>query len=118
MHTTSFNIRFLEHTEYYLSKYFANSQNPDCKWLWCDGIKQPDDNQLFIHTINHTKQVITDGWIGIDGQDNYVIIFKIGDKSLQRCTGNLDITDCLPPEDAMSGIYIDLEDKRLTVQLA
>lgn len=82
-----FNEEFCAQLEYHLSRAFTNSLNKEFKWLWCDGIKVPFmEDQLLKQHIIEKQQLVTEAWIGTNGQDIYEMIIKFGPRSIEKCS--------------------------------
>lgn len=111
----SFNKDFCDHLEYHLSRTLRNSSNNKIKWVWCDGVKQP----LPEHNKNsvNSSQIITEAYIGVDGQSIYQMTIKLGSLSLQKYISGQDIIDTLPSEESLDWVSIDLDKKTIQIQL-
>lgn len=115
----SFNEEFCSYLEYHLTRTFANASQKEIKWLWCDGIKVPSiGNQLFVKNVIERKQITTEAWIGINGQDTFNITIKFGTRSLGKFIEGLNLNDCLPNEESLEWIKLDIDKKELELQLA
>jgi len=113
----SFNKEFCEILEYHLSKTLRNSSNQKLKFLWCDGIKLPfDENQIHVNIID-SKQIVTNAYIGLNGQDNYEMIINFGACALDKYIHGSTLVDCLPNEESTDWLHIDLNQKTIRLQL-
>lgn len=116
--SNSFNEDFCSYLEYHLTRAFANSLNDEIRWLWCDGIKMPfNDSQLILQNIIETKQIATEAWIGIDGQGIYKMTIKLGPCSLDKIVQGMPLIDCLPGEESLNWVELDLTGKEIQLQL-
>ena len=111
----SFDKDFCEHLEYHLSRTLRNSSNNEIKWIWCDGVKQP----LYDHNTNsvNSSQIITEAYIGVDGQSIYQMTIKLGPLSLQKYISGQGLIGSLPGEESLDWISLDLDKKTIQIQL-
>lgn len=109
---------FCEFLEYEMCKVFEHSNNDEIKWFWCDGVltDQPDIyySQKFV---NDNRQVKLKAFIGNDGQTEYELTLKFGNKALSRYTRNLDIKECVPNADKQNWFDIDTKRNKIEIQL-
>jgi hypothetical protein len=110
---------FCTFLEYKLCKAFEHSEMDSIRGFWCDGVlfHQPEltDAQKFV---NDNRRMAFKAYVGKDGQTEYELILKFGNKALSRFARNLDIRECFPdPQDA-SWFDIDTKRKRIEIQLA
>lgn len=109
---------FCEFLEYEICKAIEFSDNDQIKGFWCDGIllNQPDSfySQKFV---NDNRQVILKAFIGKDGQTEYELILKFGNKALSRFARNLDIKECVPNPDKQNWFDIDTKLNKIEIQL-
>ncbi|TWF39582.1 hypothetical protein FHW36_10519 [Chitinophaga polysaccharea] len=109
---------FCEFLEFELCKAFANAENNDIKSLWCDGIllAVTADSYSQKH-INDNRQATLKAFIGTDGQSEYDLILKFGNKALSRYARQLDIKHCIPIQHKINWFNIDVEKKKIEIQL-
>ena len=109
---------FCEFLEYEICKAFEQSDNDQVKGFWCDGIllNQPDSfySQKYV---NDNKRVKLKAIIGKDGQTEYELTLKFGNKSLSRYARNLDIKECVPNPDKQNWFDIDTKRNKIEIQL-
>jgi hypothetical protein len=109
---------FCEFLEYELCKAFKHSDNELIKGYWCDGVllDQPDSyySQKFV---SNNRQVTLKAFIGKDGQTEYELTMKFGNKALSRYARNLDIKECLPNPDKENWFDIDTKRNKIKIQL-
>ena len=109
---------FCEFLEYELCKAFEHSDNEQIKGFWCDGVllDQPDSyySQKFV---NSNRQVILKAFIGKDGQTEYELTMKFGNKALSRYARNLDIKECVPNQDKHNWFNIETKRNKIEIQL-
>lgn len=91
---------------------------PDTKGFWCDGLT------TVVSDIYYTKKSVNDNryvpllaYIGKDGQTKYEVILHFGPKALSRYTRDLSITDCIPDTNASEWFTIDVQQKKIELQL-
>lgn len=109
---------FCEFLEYEICKAFEHSNDDRIKGFWCDGVllNQPDNaySQKFV---NDNRQVTLKAFIGEDGQTEYELTLKFGNKALSRFARNLDINQCIPNPDRLNWLDIDTEVNKIVIQL-
>lgn len=112
------NQDFCEFLEYEICKAIELSNNDQIKGFWCDGIllNQPDSSysQKFV---NDNRQVILKAFLGKDGQTEYELTLKFGNKALSRFERNLDIKECVPSPDKQNWFDIDTKQNKIEIQL-
>lgn len=107
--STSFNEEFCTTLEYHLCKTFSKSDYEDLKGFWCDGISwiPVDEKQLEKEELSKNKQIITEAWIGKNGQDKYQMTIYFGKFALNKYLKDDDLLGCIPSSDSMDWIVID-----------
>jgi hypothetical protein len=116
--TVSFNEKFFSFLEHHLSKTLENLANNKFDLFWCDGVAIPFvDAQLTKTHIANTKKIITEAWMGPTGQDKYAMEIKLGPRSLERCLNDNGLEDCLPANDSMDWISLDISQKNIEIRL-
>ncbi|MBU8883042.1 hypothetical protein KSK37_08110 [Kaistella sp. DKR-2] len=115
---TNIDQDFCQFLEYEICKAFEHSDNDQIKGFWCDGIllDQPDSSYSPKY-VNDNRQVKLKAFIGKDGQDEYELILKFGNKALSRYARNLDIKKCVPSPDKQNWFNIDTERNKIEIQL-
>jgi hypothetical protein len=114
----SFNEDFCAQLEYHLTRTFNQSDDKDLKGFWCDGILMPtNDLQLTKKNINDKRKIVTKAWLGYDGQDEYEMTINFGQYSLRRYAKGTELSDCLPNEDTMDWVSLDMKSKTIELQL-
>src|SRR5688572_24475821 len=114
----SFNRDFCVHLEYHLGRTFAKSNDKKFQGLSCDGILDPFiESKLTKKNVNDTRTILTTAFIGHDGQDKYEMTIKFGQHSVRRYAKGADMTDCLPGEESMDWITLDIENKKIEIRL-
>ena len=110
--------KFCEFIEYEISKYFTNSVNDNVKGFWCDGILLPTfENEYSKKFVNDNRKIVMIAFIGLSGQDKYELTLKFGNKALSRYARDLDIIECVPNSENNDWVDIDIERRRIWVQL-
>jgi len=109
---------FCEFLEYVICKAFEHSDNDQMKGFWCDGVvlNQPDSSysQKFV---NDNRQITLKAFISKDGQTEYELTLKFGNKALSRYSRNLDIKECVPNTDKHNWFDIDTKRNKIEIQL-
>jgi hypothetical protein len=109
---------FCEFLEYEICKAFKHSDNEEIKGFWCDGVLlyQPDNfySQKFV---NENKQIILKAFIGKDGQTQYELTLKFGDKALSLFAKNISIKECVPNPNKPKWFDIDTQRNKIEIQL-
>jgi hypothetical protein len=118
MDESPFDQDFCNFLEYHLSAAFYNTRNDKFRILWCDGILMPDDEQqLTIANICKNKQIVTRGWFGYDGQGPYWFAIIFGAKALNTYVEGLDLTDCVPSDETVDWVTVDMENRNIELYL-
>ncbi len=109
---------FCDFLEYEICKAFEHSDNEGIKDFWCDGVlfNQPE-NSYSQKFVNDNKQITLKAFIGKDGQAEYELTLKFGNKSLSRFARNLDIKECVPNPDKHNWFDIDTKRNKIEIQL-
>ena len=116
--TEPFDSDFCVHLEYHLCRAFQNSQDKRFRWFGCDGVSMPYQlSQLSIKSITKTKKIETLAWMGFTGQDRYEMTIKLGPDSIENYTEGLSLIDCLPSEESLDWVVLDIEKKTIELQL-
>jgi hypothetical protein len=109
---------FCEFLEFELSKAFINSSKNSIRNFWCDGVLLCEPDKYYSQNfVNDNKQVLLKAFIGNDGQTEYELILKFGNKSLDRYAKSLDMKECVPNPEKEGWINIDIENKKIEIQL-
>ena len=118
MDSESFSNDFCQHLEYHLTRSFQNASDNAIKSLWCDGVLDPFvESQLTKRSVNDTKTILTTAFIGNDGQGKYEMTIKFGPRSLNRYAHDAKMIDCIPSEESMDWITLDIENKKIEIHL-
>ncbi|MBK9637241.1 MAG: hypothetical protein IPO63_05310 [Bacteroidetes bacterium] len=112
------NQDFCEFLEYEICKVFELSENDQIKGFCCDGVllNQPD-NTYSKEFVNDNRQIKLKVFIGKDGQTEYELILKFGDKALSRFARDLDIKECMPNPNKQNWFHIDTRQNKIEIQL-
>lgn len=109
---------FCDFLEYEISKAFANSTNNQIKYIWCDGVLLPPLESAYSRKfVNDNRQIVMEAFSGLSGQDKYELILKFGPMSLSRYARDLDITECVPDPANSNWLDIDIEKRKIWIQL-
>jgi hypothetical protein len=109
---------FCEFLEYEICKVLDHFDNEETKGFWCDGVllNQPD-SYYSQKVVNDTKQVTLKAFIGKDGQTEYDLTLKFGNKAISLLASNLDIKECVPNTDRHNWFDIDTKLNKIEIQL-
>ncbi|WP_258098906.1 hypothetical protein [Marinoscillum pacificum] len=114
----SFNQEFRTKLEYHLSQTFKNSDDPELRGLWCDGVNEPEIvAQLDRKIVNDNRQIVTTAWIGLEGQETYQLTIKFGNKALSRYARGLSLALCLPSSAPTDWLTMDIEQQTIELKL-
>ncbi|HOY13888.1 MAG TPA: hypothetical protein PLY70_12145 [Saprospiraceae bacterium] len=102
----SFNNDFCATLEYHLGVTFEKSSREEFRGFWCDGIMH---RRIAKKLINDTRLIETTAWLGKEGQDEYTMTIKLGEKALSRFAKGTSMIDCIPDSVGMDWIEIDKE---------
>lgn len=109
---------FCEFLEYEICKAFEHSDTEEIKGFWCDGVlKNHPDSYYSKNYVNDHRQVILKALIGKDGQTEYELTLKFGNKALNRYSKNMDIKECMPNPEKQNWFYIDTVQNKIEIQL-
>ena len=112
------DIKFCEFLEHEMSKAFAESNNDQVKGFWCDGILLPTfENEYSKKFVNDNRKIVIIAFIGLSGQDKYELTLKFGNKALSRYARDLEISECVPNLENPDWFDIDIERKKILIQL-
>ncbi len=109
---------FCDFLEYEICKALRNSDNTEINGFWCDGVtfSQPDHyySQKFV---SDNKEIKLKTFLGKDGQTEFELILKFGNKALSRFSRNLDLKACVPSPKKQNWFDIDIKRNKITIQL-
>ncbi len=116
-----FNEEFCTYLEFYLCRTFQQSNRLDMRDFWCDGVSCNPmpmlDSQLTRKSVNDIRVIQTKAWLGKDGQGEYKLKIQFGPSSLRRYAKGFSLIDCIPSEETMDWITIDIEKRAISIQL-
>lgn len=109
---------FCDVLEHAVSGALRYLHSDETKGFWCDGIllSQSAINYSKKH-VNEHREVLLKAFIGKDGQTEYEMILRFGDKSLSRYARRQSIEECVPDTDKRNWLVIDTYNKIIEVQL-
>ncbi len=113
----SFDIDFCQRLGFHLTGAFYNNCTNKFERIWCDGVLEPEKWRQDIDELAITKEIVTTGWLGLDGQDKHWIIIKLGPLSFEKCLKGQSLRQCLPSDQSLDWVSIDATDKIVTLQL-
>lgn len=116
--TLSFNHDFCSDLEFHLTRSFGASTEQALDGFWCDGVNMPfEDKQLLKANLRATQQIVTEVWLGITGQDIYIMTINLGPRALKNCIADMPLNECLPPDTSLSWVEVDSEARLISIQL-
>jgi len=110
-------MEFCSQLAFHLSRAFKNNCTNKFDCLWCDGILPPDKWRQELDTFHKTKEILTMGFVGTDGQDKHWIMLKLGSRSFKKCMKGLNLEQCLPGDETLDWIEINPINKIISLQL-
>ena len=113
---------FCEILEYRISESLSNSENIEMTRCWCDGVYVPEMQGVSsITRLNNikTEARIDEGKVKGEerGQFKYVLIIKLGEKSVHNFKNELSLNECIPKNKTDDWIIIDIKQKIVEIQL-
>lgn len=109
---------FCEFLEHSICKAFEDPDNEALKGFWCDGVLLPAAAGSYSHkSVNDNRRISLKAFIGKEGQSEYELILKFGNKALSRYARNLHIKDCIPVQRGTNWLDVNIEKKRIEIQL-
>jgi len=103
--------------EFKISGILHETQVPELKGFWCDGIYLTStDHQLKKKFINDHRKVQLKAWLGKTGQDEYEATIFFGKKAMSSYARNLRLVDSIP-SDSNDWFEIDIEKKLIEIFL-
>lgn len=109
---------FCEILEYKISLALENLGDEKVKGFWCDGVLLSEPDKYYSQKfINENRQVKMRAYIGKDGQGDYSLTLKFGNKALSKSARNLDISECIPQSDFEKWFNIDTSKQEIEIQL-
>lgn len=117
MITSPFTQDFCNYLEYHLSSTFRHSSDKKDIFFWCDGILMPDEQQLSFEIIKNKSEVVTDAWLGYDGQEKYKMVIKLGPCALSNYEKGQSLIECVPDERSLDWVNLDVDNKKIELHL-
>jgi hypothetical protein len=109
---------FCDFLEYEICKAFKHSNNDEIKGFFCDGILLSEPASHYSQkSVNDKRQVLLKAFIGKDGQTEYELTLKFGDKAASRYARALDMKACVPDVDEQNWFHIDTIERKIEIQL-
>jgi len=110
----AFTLDFRIELEYHLSRAFENCCDSQFDRPGCDGIDIPDMSQ---QRSDRPNWVFTMAWFGPSGQDRYKMNIRLGKWALENCRKGLSLSECLPGDDRLDWVILDVENKEIILRL-
>ena len=116
---SSFNEEFCTHLEFILTAVFRSFKEKEIRGFWCDGVSHipSDASVLSKNKIFQTKEMQTQVWSGVSGQDVYSMTIKLGDISLKKYLADENMIDCIPNPESTDWIDIDVDNRMVKIRL-
>lgn len=121
MHKTSFpspatlHEDFCTQLEYALCTALRSSPHEELRVLWCDGVSPLPFS--YEQESGHTTSIITQAWLGKDGQDVYTMTILLGKKAAEHYARGAEFFSCIPPPIPADWFEIDTQKKTILVYL-
>lgn len=109
---------FCGHLEYVICCALEDSDEESTRGFWCDGVLLPLHKQYYSQKfVNDMRHVSMKAFVGKNGQTEYELILKFGNKALSRYARNLNIIECVPSPDIPDWFSINIEKRVIEIQL-
>lgn len=109
---------FCDFLEYKISEVLTVLNKIETKGFWCDGVCLNNDLTFYSQKyINDKKQTNLKAFVGEDGQSEYKLTLKFGNKALSKYVRNLEIKSSIPTSIESRWFKIDTESKEIEIQL-
>jgi len=109
---------FFEFLEYEICKAFEYSINEETKGFWCDGVLLSEPDMYYSQKfVNDNREIKLKAFIGTDGQSEYELTLKFGNKALSRFARKLDIKECVPDPEKPNFFNLDTEHNKIEIKL-
>ena len=123
-YNSSFNQEFCTELEFGLCAVFQNSDVEGINGFWCDGVSHSpyynDDvniEYLKPERVLNDKIIKTTAWLGVSVQDVYEMTIKLGKKAQKNYSEGESLKNCLPTDDSMKWVKLDIENRKIQVSL-
>lgn len=104
--------------EYEITRVLGQSDDVLLKHFWCDGVLLPDSVEDYSKKfVNSKRQVVMRAFAGQTGQDLYELTLRFGPKALSRYSRDLSLEECVPDIEESNWLAVDIESKKIVVQL-
>lgn len=109
---------FCDFLEYEICKALMHSGNTEIKGFWCDGVTFLQSYHYNSKTfVNENKEIKLKTFIGKDGQTEYELTLKFGNRALGRFAKNLDLKACVLSPEKQNWFNIDTKRNKISIQL-
>ena len=107
---------FCSFLEYRICSVFESTEHT--KSFWCDGVLLSEPEKYYSQKfVNDNRQVKLKAFAGEDGQTAYELILKFGQAALRKYAINADLQECIPDTVAEEWFFIDVEKRKIEIQL-
>jgi len=115
----SFNEEFSIHLEFILTSAFRNLEEKEIKGFWCDGVSHIPSNISLLskNNISQLKEIHTQAWSGVSGQDVYAMTIKLGEISLKKYLAEESMIGCIPNPENPDWIEVDEVNRLIEIRL-
>lgn len=109
---------FCDFLEYEICRMFEHSGGHETKGFWCDGVILSETDAYYSKKfVNDNRRTRLKAFIGKDGQAEYELILHFGNKALSRYARGLDLNECIPDPRHENWFTLDVEHKKMEIQL-
>ncbi|GAA3945190.1 hypothetical protein GO495_31040 [Chitinophaga oryziterrae] len=109
---------FCSFLEYKICSAFEDANNVNTKSFWCDGVLLSESAKCYSQKyVNDNRQVKLKAFIGKSEQTEYELTLKFGNNALSKYASNSDIQECIPNTAVEKWFFIDIEKRKIEIQL-
>lgn len=110
---------FCNYLEYQITRVLRHTEHPALKGFWCDGIS-PTATIYHSGSIDNTsqnKQIVTQAWLGKDGQTPYELKINLGPEAMASFNRGKNLKHAIPSSESGEWIEIDQSNKTASIYL-
>jgi hypothetical protein len=109
---------FCDFLEYKICELFNDFYNEETQGFWCDGIVMTHADYSYTKkSVNDNRKMNFLAFVGKDGQQEYEMTLKLGNRAFSRFARGLDIKDCFPTSENRSFFSINTISKKIEISL-
>jgi hypothetical protein len=110
--------QFCEFLEYKIGEFLKDFHNEETQGFFCDGVVMTGADYFYTKkSVNDNRRMSFKAFVGMDGQQEYEMTLKFGNKALSQFARNLDIKDCFPSSKNPNSFKIDTVFKTIEISL-